>query len=83
MFFGESMFARRSDASKVAFITLLDQLERWEMPMVDCQVPTSHLASLGGREIPRQEFLRHVGLLVRQPALPSPWRLDDPVRPKA
>jgi leucyl/phenylalanyl-tRNA--protein transferase len=83
MFFGESMFARRSDASKVAFITLLDQLERWEMPMVDCQVPTSHLASLGGREIPRQEFLRHVGLLVRQPALPSPGRLDDPVRPKA
>jgi leucyl/phenylalanyl-tRNA--protein transferase len=76
MFFGESMFARRSDASKVAFITLLEQLERWDMPMVDCQVPTSHLASLGGREIPRVEFLAHVRRLVRQPAVPSPWRFD-------
>lgn len=75
MFFGESMFARRSDASKVAFITLLEQLERWEMPLVDCQVPTEHLASLGGREIPRTEFLEHVRRLVRQPAVPSPWAL--------
>lgn len=75
MFFGESMFARRSDASKVAFMTLLGQLERWDMPLVDCQVRTDHLASLGGREIPRAEFLQQVSWLVRQPAVPSPWRL--------
>ena len=74
MFFGESMFARRSNASKVAFVTLLGQLERWEMPLVDCQVRTDHLASLGGREIPRAEFLQQVSRLVRQPAVPSPWR---------
>lgn len=81
MFFGESMFARRSDASKVAFIALLAQFERWEMPMVDCQVPTSHLVSLGGREIPRREFLEQVGHLVRQPAIPSPWRFDGDAPP--
>jgi leucyl/phenylalanyl-tRNA--protein transferase len=74
MFFGESMFARRSDASKVAFISMLEQFEAWDMPLVDCQVATSHLASLGGREIPRDAFLRHVRTLVRGPAIPSPWR---------
>jgi leucyl/phenylalanyl-tRNA--protein transferase len=75
MFFGESMFARRSDASKVAFVTMLAQFEEWGMPLVDCQVPTSHLASLGGREIPRSQFTSQVKALVRQPAVPSPWRL--------
>lgn len=75
MFFGESMFARRSDASKVAFMTMLAQFDAWGMPLVDCQVPTSHLASLGGREIPRAEFMARVKTLVRQPAIPSPWRV--------
>ncbi len=74
MFFGESMFARRSDASKVAFVSMLAQLEAWGMPLVDCQVPTAHLASLGGREIPRRAFLEQVRVLVRQPPVPSPWR---------
>ena len=74
MFFGESMFARRSDASKVAFVAMLTQFETWGMPLVDCQVPTSHLASLGAREIPRSEFMAYVRLLVRQPPVPSPWR---------
>jgi leucyl/phenylalanyl-tRNA---protein transferase len=80
MFFGESMFARRSDASKVALITLLGQLERWNMPLVDCQVPTNHLASLGAREIPREEFLSLVHGLVRQPPIPAPWVFDGPVK---
>ena len=74
MFFGESMFARRSDASKVAFVSMLAQLEAWGMPLVDCQVPTAHLASLGGREIPRSAFLEQVRGLVRQPPVPAPWR---------
>jgi leucyl/phenylalanyl-tRNA--protein transferase len=74
MFFGESMFARRSDASKVAFVSMLAQLEAWGMPLVDCQVPTPHLASLGGREIPRPAFLEQVRLLVRRPPVPAPWR---------
>jgi leucyl/phenylalanyl-tRNA--protein transferase len=76
MFFGESMFARRTDASKVALVALLAQLEQWQMPLVDCQVPTSHLASLGAREIPRGDFLQRVRSLIRQPLVPSPWRFD-------
>ena len=76
MFFGESMFTRVSDASKVAFVHLVRQLERWDMPLVDCQMSTRHLASLGAREIPRAEFVRDVARLVRQPAVPAPWRFD-------
>ena len=56
-FFGESMFARRSDASKVAFVKLVEQLRAWDFQLVDCQVPTEHLRSFGAREWPRDEFL--------------------------
>ena len=73
MFFGESMFARRTDASKVAFVHLVRQLLRWGFPMIDCQMSTTHLASLGGREIPREAFLTEVHRLVREPGVPSPW----------
>jgi len=76
MFFGESMFARASDASKVAFAGLVRQLERWDMPLLDCQMSTAHLASLGAREIPRAEFLHEVHQLVRRPPVPRPWTLD-------
>ena len=76
MFFGESMFARVTDASKVAFVHLVRQLERWQMPMLDCQMSTQHLASLGAREIPRLEFTREVRRLIAQPALPAPWRFE-------
>ena len=76
MFFGESMFSRRTDASKVALVTLVRQLGRWGFEMVDCQMATSHLASLGAREIPRSEFSRRVERLTRQPAVPAPWVLD-------
>jgi leucyl/phenylalanyl-tRNA--protein transferase len=77
MFFGESMFARVSDASKVAFVQLVRQLERWHMPIVDCQMSTRHLASLGARDIRRDEFVRQVRRLVEQPAVASPWRFED------
>ena len=76
MFFGESMFTRVTDASKVAFVHLVRQMERWGMPMLDCQMSTSHLASLGAREIRRVEFTREVRRLVSQPAVPAPWRLE-------
>ena len=78
MFFGESMFARRTDASKVAFVSMLAQFEAWQMPLVDCQVATDHLASLGGREIARVEFMSHVRALVRRPAVQAPWKFDRP-----
>jgi leucyl/phenylalanyl-tRNA--protein transferase len=76
MFFGESMFSRRSDASKVALVLLARQLARWGFEIIDCQMSTDHLASLGAREIARASFLRHVRELVRQPPVQAPWRLD-------
>jgi leucyl/phenylalanyl-tRNA--protein transferase len=76
MFFGESMFARRPDASKVAFVQLVRQLARWGFTLVDCQTSTRHLASLGAREIPRRAFAVEVARLIRQPPIPAPWRVD-------
>lgn len=58
VFFGESMFHRSRDASKVAFVSLVLQLDEWGYRLIDCQVATEHLASLGAREIPRQDFIR-------------------------
>lgn len=76
MFYGESMFARATDASKIAFVHLVRQLERWEFGMIDCQMKTAHLASLGAREIPRREFLQRLGQLVEFPREAGCWRFD-------
>lgn len=76
MFFGESMFSRRRDASKVALVALVRHLDHWGFEVIDCQMPTDHLASLGAREIPRTEFLRHVLRLAGLPGVPSPWTLQ-------
>lgn len=79
VFFGESMFARVSDASKVAFVTLVRQLQRRGFQLIDCQVYTPHLASLGARPVPRREFTRLLARACDAAALPSPWVLDpDP-----
>jgi leucyl/phenylalanyl-tRNA--protein transferase len=77
MFYGESMFSRRADASKVALVCLARQLERWGFELVDCQMSTRHLASMGARDIPRAEFLSIVKRLVRMPAPPTPWRFEE------
>ena len=79
MFYGESMFSRADDASKVALASLVGQLQRWGFDLIDCQMSTTHLASMGAREIPRSEFLRHVSRLTALPAAPSPWALDADV----
>ena len=79
MFFGESMFSKASDASKVALVSLTRQLDAWGMPLIDCQMSTAHLASLGARDIPRSDFVGEVRYLVQQPAVPAPWRFE-PVR---
>lgn len=76
MFFGESMFSRVSNASKAALVRLARQLEAWDMPMIDCQMSTPHLASLGARDIPRADFIRDVRRLVQQPPVPAPWKLE-------
>lgn len=57
VFYGESMFARRSDASKVAFVKLVEKLSHLKFLLIDCQVTTRHLISLGAKEVPRSEFL--------------------------
>ncbi|MFN0040887.1 MAG: leucyl/phenylalanyl-tRNA--protein transferase [Burkholderiales bacterium] len=77
-FFGESMFSRESNASKVAFATLVHQLREWHFGIIDCQMSTPHLASLGAREIPRGEFTRTLSELVHYPPSPVPWRLMPP-----
>ncbi len=56
-FFGESMFSRAADASKVALAHLSEQLKRWRFQLIDCQIPNQHLGSLGVKSIPRAEFL--------------------------
>jgi leucyl/phenylalanyl-tRNA--protein transferase len=58
VFCGESMFSRRSNASKFAFINLAQELEQKEYKLIDCQVYTDHLASLGAEEISRQQFIK-------------------------
>jgi len=62
-FFGESMFSRESDASKVAFCHLVRQLGAWDFGLIDCQVYSAHLASLGAEEIPRSRFARCLDIL--------------------
>ena len=78
-FFGESMFARVSDASKVALVALARQLQHWEFGLIDCQMNTAHLASMGAREIPRAEFTRRLRELVHYAPVPVPWRLESTI----
>ena len=73
MFYGESMFSRATDASKVALVVLVAELRGRGYPMVDCQQRTPLLASLGAREIPRRQFLRRVAALVNYPEPPGKW----------
>lgn len=75
-FYGESMFARAPDASKIAFVHLVRQLQRWQFGMIDCQMNTAHLARFGAREIPRADFIARLESLVNLAAVPTPWRLD-------
>lgn len=77
MFYGESMFSNKTDASKIALAYLSAQLKRWNFGMIDCQMNTPHLASLGAREIARREFLIRLQELIHYPNLTSPWFLDD------
>jgi leucyl/phenylalanyl-tRNA--protein transferase len=77
MFYGESMFTHAADASKIALVHLVRQIERWHFGMIDCQMHTRHLASLGAREIPRANFMRKLQELVDYPGVRGRWELDD------
>lgn len=78
MFFGESMFSRATDASKVALVGLVEELRRRGFPLIDCQVRTPLLASLGAREIPRRAFLREIAALVHYDEIPGKWTRHVP-----
>ena len=74
VFFGESMFAHATDASKVALVTLVAHLQRLDVPLVDCQQETAHLASFGARPIPRAQFAMALSELIHSTAPPAGWR---------
>jgi leucyl/phenylalanyl-tRNA--protein transferase len=80
MFFGESMFARETDASKVALVHLVALLRLRRMPMIDCQQETAHLATFGARPIPRRQFADRLATLINSKDADQPWAppaLDD------
>ncbi len=73
-FFGESMFHREADASKVALARLVDRLAGWAFHFIDAQVTTSHMLSLGAREVPRTAFLKSLEEALRYPTRRGSWR---------
>jgi len=76
VFFGESMFSRVTDASKVAFAYLVHQLRLWNFAMVDCQVHSEHLASLGAEQISRAAFISQLELYCSATHAARTWKLD-------
>jgi leucyl/phenylalanyl-tRNA---protein transferase len=72
-FFGESMFKYETNASKVAFATLAQQLTEWQFTMIDCQITNPHLLSLGAQEIPRSQFLRQLASALSFPTRRGKW----------
>jgi leucyl/phenylalanyl-tRNA--protein transferase len=72
-FFGESMFTRVSNASKVAFVALVEHLRNFWFEIIDCQVTTEHLIRFGAREIPRLLFLNQLEKSLRAPTLKGKW----------
>jgi leucyl/phenylalanyl-tRNA--protein transferase len=75
-FFGESMFTRAPDASKAALVTLVNQLARWGIELIDSQVYTDHLARFGAEEWTRRRYLRALAKALEAPTRPGPWRFD-------
>jgi leucyl/phenylalanyl-tRNA--protein transferase len=76
-FFGESMYAKVGDASKVAFVHLVKQLERWGFDFLDCQVHTEHLDRLGATEWPREAFLEALERALERETRRGKWTFDQ------
>ncbi|TNE48754.1 MAG: leucyl/phenylalanyl-tRNA--protein transferase [Deltaproteobacteria bacterium] len=77
LFCGESMFAHAPNASKISFSALIHQMYRWDIRLIDCQVYTEHLDSLGGFEVPRYVFLQKLQQALHKPTRKGAWELDD------
>lgn len=73
-FFGESMFSLESNASKAALAGLADKLKAWDFRLIDCQMSTPHLKSLGATEMPRKRFLKLLAEAVRLHGRPGLWQ---------
>lgn len=74
-FFGESMFSRVANASKVALVSLTHQLRRWDFGFIDCQMDTQHLRSMGARNVPREQFRRLLLHYTEIDPVATPWRV--------
>ena len=83
MFFGESMFTRATDASKVALVALVEKLKQDGFALIDCQQETRHLASFGARPIARAEFVQRLKVLIDLNQSTSAWRPSGPGDVKA
>jgi len=70
------MFARAGDASKIAFAGLEEQLGRWKMDLIDCQVETPHLARFGARSVPRARYLEALCCELSKPTRRGRWSFD-------
>ena len=77
VFFGESMFSKEANASKIALAALSEQLKRWQYGLIDCQVSSEHLLSMGAREISRHSFCNRLNTLVAQDFQPGRWEFDE------
>jgi leucyl/phenylalanyl-tRNA--protein transferase len=81
VFFGESMFTRCTDASKVAFVHLVRQLQHWGFALIDCQIHSLHLESLGAETIDRDHFTRLLNDHCESVGYIGPWQLHDAEKP--
>lgn len=78
VFFGESMFARVPEASKVAFATLVAALQQWKFELIDCQQETEHLARFGAQAWPRKKFLKALEAAMKHPSMRVRWKRPPP-----
>ena len=75
-YFGESMFARAPDASKIAFAATVRQLDAWHIGLIDCQVHTEHLERFGAYEVPRQSYLEMLAHSLDEPTRRGKWSFE-------
>ncbi len=76
-FFGESMFSRVPDASKVALLYIARQLERWSYAFIDCQLRSAHLDRMGAQSVSRTTYLAMLTAAIERPGRPPPWHFDS------
>lgn len=75
-FFAESMFTRVDDASKVALVRLVRQLQAWNFHIIDCQQSSPHVGRFGAEEIPRTDFIKHLNRALTLPDRRGPWNFE-------